>query len=212
MKIALFGATGTIGQRILAEALEREHLVTAISRDPDKITTSHPGLKTVAADMLDAASVAAAALGHDAVISAYGPPFENPQTLVAATEALIAGLTTAGVARLVMVGGAGSLEAAPGVALMDTPQFPEFLRPIASAHRDALAVLKEQGSELEWTSISPPALIEPGERTGAYRTGDDQLLSDAQGQSRISAEDFAIAVLDEVEHGQFVRRRFTVAH
>ena len=213
MKIALFGATGTIGQRILQEALRRGHDVTAVARDPSRLAGSQsPRLNAVAGDILDMHAVAATAAGHDAVLSAYGPREEAPQTVVDATRSLIGGLTRAGVKRLVVVGGAGSLEVAPGVLLIDAPQFPAAWKGIAVAHADALKVLQTEAGGLDWTYVSPPALIEPGERTGKFRLGDDQLLTDAQGDSRISAEDYAIALLDEVEKPQHVQRRFTVAY
>jgi putative NADH-flavin reductase len=213
MRIALFGATGTIGRRILDEALRRGHEVTAIVRDPSQVTETNPKLRVVTGDILDSESVAAAVAGHDAVISAYGPGMNrSPDVLVEATRSLIDGLLTADVARLVMVGGAGSLEVAPGIELIDTPEFPEALLPIARAHSDALAVLNAEASELEWTNLSPAALIEPGARTGTFRTGFDRLIVDEHGESRISAEDYAIAILDEVEEPRHIRERFTVGY
>ncbi|HLZ57791.1 MAG TPA: NAD(P)H-binding protein, partial [Ktedonosporobacter sp.] len=110
----------------------------------------------------------------------------------------------------IVVGGAGSLEVAPGLHLVDTPDFPAAWKPTALAHRDALEVYRK--ANLDWTYVSPAALIAPGERTGTYRTGTDKLLTDEKGESRISAEDYAIAILDEVEHPHFIRRRFTVAY
>ncbi len=132
--------------------------------------------------------------------------------MVDAARAQIAGLKAAGVKRLIVVGGAGSLEVAPGVQVVDTPEFPAAWKGIALAHRDALEVYRKEGGELEWTYFSPPALIEPGERTGKFRVGSDQLLVDGTGQSQISAEDYAIALLDEVETPRHVRKRFTAAY
>lgn len=212
MKIALFGATGTVGQRILQEALRRGHTVTAVARDPSRIAEQNPNLTVVAGDMLDPQSVAEVVAGHDAVVSAYAPPQGSEQTIVDATRSLIEGLKRAGVKRLVSVGGAGSLEVAPGVQLVDTPHLPEAWRPIALAHRDALDVYRAEGGDLEWTNFSPPALIEPGERTGSYRLGTDQLVTDVEGQSRISTEDYAVALLDEVEKPQHVGQRFTAGY
>jgi putative NADH-flavin reductase len=212
MKIALIGATGTIGQRILREALGRGHTVTAIARDPSRVAEQNPNLTVVAGDLLDPRSVADAVAGHDAVVSSYGPPQGSEQTLVDATRSLIDGVKRAGVKRLVAVGGAGSLEVSPGVQLVDTPHLPEAWRPIALAHRDALDVLRNQGGDLEWTNFSPAAFIAPGERTGTFRLGGDGLVTDAEGQSRISAEDYAIALLDEVEKPRHVGRRFTVGY
>jgi uncharacterized protein len=210
MKIVLFGASGMIGSRILDEALSRQHEVTAVVRDPSRIQTTHSHLTVVQGDALDRASVAQVAAGHDVVISAISPGQENPQMVIDAAHSLIDGLQQAGVQRLLIVGGAGCLEVAPGVQLVDAPGFPEQLRGIAEAHRDALGVYQE--SNLDWTFVSPPMIIEPGERLGRYRAGTNQLLRDESGQSRISTDDYAIAVLDEVERPQNVRRQMTVAY
>ena len=217
MNIALFGASGNIGGQIAQEALARGHKVTAIARDPGTHDlapgiSSNAALRTVKGDILNPADVALAASGHDAVVSAYGPGAEgNPQTIPEAARSLLAGLPRAGVKRLLVVGGAGSLEAAPGVALLDTPDFPEAWKPVAMAHADALVML--QGNlDLDWTFLSPAASAGAGERTGQYRTGDDQLVTDAEGQSRISYADLAVAVLDELEKPKFIRRRFTVGY
>jgi putative NADH-flavin reductase len=110
----------------------------------------------------------------------------------------------------IIVNGAGSLEVAPGVQLIDTPDFPAAWRPVALAHRDALQVYR--ASDLDWTALSPVAFIAPGERTATYRTGTDRLLTDEEGQSRISAEDYAVALVDEIETPRFVLQRFTVAY
>lgn len=210
MKIALFGASGMIGSRILEEALSRQHQVTAVVRDPSRITTTHPALTVVTGDIQNPAQVAEIAAGHDVVINATSPGFGAGQTLVAAAHALLDGLKQAGVQRLLVVGGAGSLEVAPGVQLLDAPGFPAEWRGIASAHRDALGVYRE--ADLDWTYVSPPAMIQPGERRGQFRTGGDQLLSDENGNSHISTDDFAIAILDEVERPQSIRRRMTVGY
>ena len=212
MKIALFGASGNIGPRLLQEALARGHELTAIVRDPGQLDQAHPRLKAVKGDILNPAEVALTAAGHDAVISAYElGPDGNPQNIAEAARSLLAGVQRAGVKRLIVVGGAGSLEAAPGVALMNTPEFPADWKPVALAHADALAIL--QGNiDVDWTFVSPAESIMPGERTGQYRTGADQLVRDADGRSRISIEDFAVALLDELENPKFIRRRFTVAY
>jgi putative NADH-flavin reductase len=217
--IALFGSTGMIGQRILSEALSRGHNVTAIVRDPSRISDKRPNLTIKAGDILKPDSVAAAAVGHDVVVSAYGPPATDPQQVVAAAGSLIEGIKTANQKsgksiRLIMVGGAASLEVTPGVILLDAPNFPPAWKGIASAHRDALNLLRKEatGAGIEWTCFSPAALIQPGERTGKHRTGTDQLVADANGESRISAEDYAVALLDEIEKPQFIGRRFTAAY
>ena len=213
MKLALFGASGTIGQRILREALSRGHTVTAIVRDPSRVAGQGPNVQSVEGNILDPHSVATSVAGHDAVISAFGPGAnQGVEAVPQAVRSLLAGLRAAGVKRLAFVGGAGSLEVAPGVKVQDTPGWPAEFQGIAQAHTDALGVFRREGSDLDWTFLSPPALIEPGERTGKFRLGGDQLLTDDQGQSRISAEDYAIALLDEVEDPKHIRRRFTVAY
>jgi putative NADH-flavin reductase len=213
MKLALFGASGTIGQRIVREALRRGHTVTAIVRDPARLTEQHAHLTAVMGNILNPESVAAAVAGHEAVLSAYGPSGgEGAETIAEAAHSLVAGLKQAGVTRLVVVGGAGSLEVAPGLTLADTPQFPAAWKPIAQAHAEALDIYRKEGTDLEWSYLSPAALIQPGERTGTFRLGGDQLLTDAEGQSRISAEDYAIAFLDEVEDPRHIRQRFTMAY
>ena len=190
MKVVLYGASGMIGSRILQELLSRGHQVTAVVRNPARITT--PGVLALKGDVTEAASVEETAQGADAAISAYAPPQGDEAILSAAIYALLDGLTAAGVNRLIVVGGAGSLEVAPGVALVDAPGFPEAYRDIAMAHRDVLPILKE--SELDWSYLSPAAMIQPGERTGKFRLGGITLLADENGNSRISAEDYAVAL------------------
>jgi uncharacterized protein len=211
MKIALFGAGGMIGSRIAQEALARGHEVTAVSRDPARLALKHAKFHAVQGDVLDPASITAAVLGQGAVISAFGPGHHGePQDIVRAAKALVAGVRPAGVKRLLVVGGAGGLEVKPGLQLVDTPEFPAAWKPVALAHRDALAVYR--GADLDWTYLAPAALIQPGTRTGSYRTAADTLLTDAKGESRISAEDYAVAMLDELEHPKHLRARFTAAY
>ena len=208
MKVVLFGASGMIGSRVLQELLRRGHEVTAVVRNPEKIALK--GVNVVKGDVTDEASVAKAVQGADAVISAYAPPQKQENLLLNATRTLIAGMAKAGVRRLIVVGGAGSLEIAPGVQLVDIPQFPEEWKAIARAHRDVLPILKQ--SNLAWTYLSPAGLIQPGERTGKFRLGGTQLLNDEKGESRISAEDYAIALVDELENPQHLGQQFTVAY
>jgi len=210
MKLAVYGAGGTIGRRITQEALRRGHQITAVVRNPAWFEAGSPGVKVVQGDVLDPAGVAEAVAGHDAVISAVGPGQGRPEMLVDAARSLIQGVKQAGVRRLVVVGGAGSLEVVPGVQLVDAPDFPAAWRAPALAHRDALAVYRT--SDLDWTYFSPAAIIEPGGRSGRYQTGADRLLVDAKGESRISAEDFAVALLDELERPKHIRERITVAN
>jgi putative NADH-flavin reductase len=208
MRVTLFGASGMIGSRVLAELVSRGHQVTAVVRNPGKV--SQPGVTVKVGDVLDSSSIAETAKGSDAVISAYAPPADATAKLSEAVRAITEGLQYAGIRRFLMVGGAGSLDAAPGLPLMDTPNFAPQFKPYAVAHRDALEVLKQ--ADLDWTNLSPAAMIEPGERTSNYRTGSDILLTDAQGNSRISAEDYAVAMVDELERPKHVRQRFTLAY
>jgi uncharacterized protein len=208
MKLALFGARGMIGSRLLAEALQRGHAVTTISRRGTQTRPPAARFIAIRGDVLDPGSIAVAVTGHDAVLSAVGP---TADIILGSVRALVEGLTRGQVMRLLVIGGAGSLEVAPGVLLLQTPQFPVAYEEAASAHRDALRLLR-QNATLDWTVASPPAVIEPGRRTGVFRVGGDQLLTDADGASRISAEDFAVAVLDEIEKPRHVRGRFTAAY
>lgn len=203
MRIAMFGATGRVGSRVLAEALSRGHQVIAVLRDPSKLP-ARPGLTTVRGDATDAAATAKAIAGVAAVISAMRFTAVDAATVMAPVK-------QAKVPRLLVVGGAGSLEAAPGVALIDTPDFPAHVKPESGAGRIFLQTLREE-MELDWTFLSPSALIEPGERTGTFRLGGDQLLRAADGSSRITMEDYAIAMVDELEQARHGRRRFTVGY
>ena len=216
MRIVLYGATGMVGARILKELLSRGHTVTAVVRDPSKLQ-AQSNLTIEKGDMLDADSIAKIAKGSDVVVSSYGPPSgaQGPDPakvsqLVDAVRALIAGARRAGAPRIIMVGGAGSLEVAPGLQIVDAPTFPDAYKPIALAHRDAYYVLRE--SDLNWTYFSPAMMIQPGERTGRFRLGKDALVSDDKGNSSISAEDYAIALVDEVEQGRHTKQRFTIGY
>jgi putative NADH-flavin reductase len=211
LKIALFGATGMIGSRVAAEAARRGHQVTALARNPARVPADVANLKAAQADVMDAASVTAAARGHDVVASAYAPPMDDVALISKATRALVDGTRAAGIKRLVVVGGAGSLEVAPGKQLVDTDGFPEAYKAIALAHRDVLPILRA-AADLDWTFFAPAAVIAPGERKGTFRTGAGSLIVDAQGNSSISAEDYAIAFVDELEQGRFVHQIATVAY
>ncbi|MCP3707586.1 NAD(P)H-binding protein [Paraburkholderia sp. CNPSo 3274] len=210
LKIALFGATGMVGSRIAAEAARRGHQVSALVRQPERVTAA-PNIHAAKADLLDAASVAAAVSGHDVVASAYAPPKDLLGDLLVASRALVEGVRAAGLERLVVVGGAGSLEVAPGKQLVDTEGFPDAYKAIALAHREAFDYFRTV-TDIDWTFFAPAAIIAPGERTGAFRTGANTLIADAKGESRISAEDYAIAFVDELEQGRFIRQIATVAY
>jgi uncharacterized protein len=212
MRIVIFGITGQVGSRIAKEALDCGHQVVGVARDTSKPPLQHPNLQLVAGNVLDPASVAAVVKVSDAVVSAVGPGnFERSSFLVETARSLIAGLKQAGVDRLIFVGGAGGLEVAPGVQLVDTPGFPEAWKGIALAHRDAWEVIRNE-KDLNWTYVAPAALLEPGERTGQYRTGADNLVTDAKGGSRISMEDYAVAVIDELEHPRHIQVRMSVGY
>ena len=208
MKVVLYGASGMVGSRILRELISRGHEVTAVVRSASDL--NEPKAKTVQGDVFDANSVMNTARGADAAISAYGPGPAKAEILLQATRSILSGLEQAGVRRLLMVGGAGSLEVAPGVRLVDAPNFPAEWKPIALAHCDALDALK--ACKLDWTSLSPAAMLEPGERTGKFRLGKDSFMTDAQGQSKISVEDLAVAMVDELEKPAHIRQRFAVAY
>ena len=215
MKIVLFGATGNIGQRITAEALSRGHEVTGVVRDPSVARSSDARVKLVRGDATDESAVAGAAKGADAVVCAISPR-PNKQGLPApslakAARGLIAGPPRAGVKRLLVVGGAGTLTVG-GKRLLDLPTFPKEYKAEAQSAADALEVYKNEASKLEWTFLSPAAEIGPGKRSGNYRTTGDELLADPQGKSFITFEDYAVAVLDELEKPKHVRQRFGVAY
>jgi putative NADH-flavin reductase len=203
MKVALIGASGNAGSRILTELLNRGHQVTGIVRNPEKLQPAH-GLTAKSGDVNEATGLIQLLSGHDAVISSTR--FQNM-----APKILMAAVKKAGVPRLLVVGGAGSLQVAGGTQLIDTPAFPAAYKPEASAGRDCLNLLRGD-QELDWTFISPSALFAPGDRTGKFRLGTDQLLANAAGESRISMEDYAIAMVDELEKPRHSRRRFTVGY
>lgn len=214
MNIALIGATGFIGSAILPELLSRSHQVTVLARTPAKLAPQ-TGLRVVAADVLDAAQVAQAVAGHDAVISTYNPGWGEPkiyELFLQGSQAIVSGVKQAGVKRLLVVGGAGSLLVAPGRQLVDTPEFPAQYKQGALAARELLNRLKAE-TALDWSFISPPIGLAPGARTGKYRLGTDDLLPGQGDQpAGISVPDLAVAIVDEIEQARHVKRRFTAAN
>lgn len=198
-----------IGSRILAEALHRGHTVTACVRDVSKLAPA-PGLTAMSVDIFDPEAIAAAIPGHDIVISAFGPGPENPRPVVDAAVSLTTVLTRFPEVRLIVVGGSGTLEVAPGVRFVDTPEFVDDWKPIAFAHANAWDVIRN--SAANWTYASPSGYIHPGTRTGVFRIGTNQLLRTADGNSEITTEDFAVAILDEVAEPKYVRARFTAGY
>ena len=216
MKIIVFGATGNVGKRVIAEALSRHHEVTGVVRDPAAVQSPDQRVRLVKGDATNADSVAGVVKGADAVVSAISPR-PNARglpapSLAANSRALIKGLKQAGVKRILYVGGASSLEVAPGKALADMPDFPAAYKDEAREGREALTVWRGEATGLDWTYLSPAAEIAPGVRTGKYRTTGDQLLVDGKGKSFITFEDYAVAVLDELEKPRHVGMRFGVAY
>jgi putative NADH-flavin reductase len=203
MKIAVVGASGNAGSRIVSELARRGHSVTAIARNPEKIA-SLPNVTAKKGDAHDQAALAKLLAGHDSAISSIHFLASDPEKLIGAAK-------DSAVGRYLVVGGAGSLEVAPGVRLVTTPGFPAIYKAEAekgAAFLDRLAREKD----LNWTFISPSALFLPGERTGKFRLGTDRLLTAADGKSSISFEDFAVALADEIERPAHIRKRFTVGY
>lgn len=212
MKIAVLGASGFVGSRVFSEALRRGHEVTVLASIPEKFTV-RAGVTVTKIVLADVKGLAAAMAGHDAVVSAFNAKRGSPdyrEALLRGYEAII-GAAKAAKARLIVVGGAGSLEASPGQLLMDAPGFPKEYKTEAAAMGEVLNRLRGE-PELNWTSLSPAAILSPGERTGRYREGGDQLLLGADGKCRITVEDLAVALLDEVERPKHARQRFCVAY
>lgn len=214
MKIALVGATGHIGRHIARVALARGHEVTAIVRRENDQPAELAGARLVLARLDDPQALAAAVRGHDVLASAFGPAQGQEAGLASISSALLSAARIAGVPRLVVVGGAGSLEVAPGAQLIDTAGFPDAYKPIASAHRQALQVYQAANAsdDVAWTFFAPAAEIGPGEHRGQHRTQARQFLADGQGHSRISYADFADAFVDEIEQARYPRQVVTAAY
>jgi putative NADH-flavin reductase len=227
LRIGVFGATGAIGGRIVVEAVERGHEVTAFTRDPARFGPKADGVTWRVADVLDPASIAANIGGLDVVVSAINAGRDVAETIAnadvfpRAATAMIEALASHPDIRLIVMGGAGSLEVRPGLTVVETEGFAEglpealgvpveYVNPVR-AGVEALNLYRT--SNRNWTYISPSAgRIEPGERTGRFRIGGDQLLVRADGTSDISLEDLAMAAVDEAETARHVKRRFTVGY
>ena len=203
MKIALIGATGNVGSKVLTEALSRGHQVTGIARHVEKLK-GRSGVIARQVDLAEEDKLAEALRGHDAVVLSVRYQNNDVRHVLAAAKA-------AGVKRILFVGGAASLEASPGVRLLDTPGFPDVIKVEAAPAALALDRIREEKT-LEWTFLSPSIMLVPGERTGKFRIGGDQVLKDEKGESRISQEDLSVALLDELEKPRHIRRRFTVGY
>ncbi|MFN3068421.1 NAD(P)-dependent oxidoreductase [Serratia sp. J2] len=213
MKVAIIGATGFVGRRVVDEALARGLQVTAIARQK-KDLPDNANLTVALGDVADGPWLAQQLAGHDVVISAYNPGWAEAdlyEKTAKGAQQILAAVKQSAVKCLLYVGGAGSLEVAPGVELVDTPQFPENIRPGAQAVRDLRNALKKE-TQLDWTYLSPAALLEPGKRTGQFRLGTTQLLMKGEAPANISVEDLAVAIIDEVEKPQFIKAQFTAAY
>ena len=209
----MIGATGWVGGHVLREARERGHQVTVVLRDLNRAAGFGADVQIAVADATERDALHAAIEGHDAVVSAYRAPADRPDELTVVAQALIGAARDTGVRRIVWVGSTASLKL-PGTDtdLVDLPQFPEDWKPAGLAHRDSLDLLRSEGDGLDWTYVSVPRTMEDGARTGSYRVGGDELLIDEQGQSRISTEDFAVAIVDSLERGDHAGQRITVAY
>jgi putative NADH-flavin reductase len=210
VKVALYGASGKAGSRILKELVSRGHRVIALVRDPAKLPQPGPGVAVKKDDLSDPTKIAAAIDGAEAVISAYGSPPDDPEAIVRVTQRQVEALSHKPNTRLIVVGGAGGLDVAPGVTLVDSGYLPEAFHPIAKAHIKALNVLREL--PIDWTYLAPAAYFIPGERTGKFRLGKDELIANAQQESRISMEDYAVALVDELEKPSHRRQRFSIGY
>ncbi|OJY71062.1 MAG: 3-beta hydroxysteroid dehydrogenase [Sphingobium sp. 66-54] len=202
MKIAIMGATGNAGQRLVNEATSRGHQVTGISRHADT-QAARGGVSWVKADINDVDAMAGTIAGHDAAILSM--PFNGLNV------DNVFGVARKGGTRLLVVGGAASLKNEEGVVLLDTPGFPDFIKVEATPARDFLNRLKAE-ADFNWTFLSPAMFFGPGERTGSFRLGADTLLTAPDGKSSISYEDFAIAMIDEIETPRHENKRFTVGY
>ncbi|GAA0270124.1 NAD(P)-dependent oxidoreductase [Halobacterium noricense] len=212
MNVLLLGASGRIGQRITNELLERGHEVTGVSRSGDIDGIDDPDFEAVAGDATDSDEIAELAEGHDVVASALGPSGEESvEILPEMAETLIEGLRQTDVDRFGWTGGAGGLNVGPDTQLVETDDFPDELVPLAEAHIDGFELILDV-DDLQWSYVAPPAQIEPGERTGEYRTAEGQLVAGEGGESYISMEDFAIAFVDELENGDSIHTQLAVGY
>ena len=214
-KVVLIGASGFVGTAILNELLNRGHKVTAVVRNPEKIVVNNPNLSIVKADVSSAETVAGLCKGFDDVISAYNPGWGNPdiynQTLSVYT-AILEGAKKAGVKRLLCVGGAGTLFCAPGLRVVDAGVIPESIMPAVKGLGEFYLNTLMNEKDIDWTFFSPAGIIAPGERTGKFRLGKDDLIVDKDGNSNISVEDYGVAMVDELETPAHHQERFTIGY
>jgi putative NADH-flavin reductase len=211
LRIVVYGGTGNIGQRIVREALDRGDTVTVVVRDPSAMAEQLPRLHVVKGDVLDSAEVARTISGSDVVVSAvsFRKPTPDSAAYRRAAESLMTALRSLGsrAPYLIVVGGAGSLQQPPGVHF----EIPAAWRDEVDGQNDSLAYYRTVG-DVRWTYLSPAYMITPGTRSGRFRLGGDQFITDAKGDSRISMEDYAVAIVDEAEKPAHVRRRFTIGY
>lgn len=210
MNIVMIGASGKIGQEIAKEFLRKGHQLTNLSRSNKALPEGLSAVKQVEVDVQDSSALANAVRGYDAIVSAFGPALDQLDSLQTLTQTLITAAEISAVKRVVVVGGAGSLEVAPGLQLVDTPEFPAAYHALALAHREAYKLWLK--STLDWTFFAPAAYIFPGDKKGNYQIGSSQLLSDASGNSAISYADYAEAFVSVVEQNQHVKSITTVAY
>lgn len=216
MKIAIIGSSGFVGSRLVNESIRRGHIITAISRTTENIP-SDSSVSPVSLDVRNKDALAETVKGHDAVLTAFHPGRDQKnqrENYIQGHKTIQEAVEKAGVDRWLVIGGAGSLYIEEGVQLVDTPQFPEDFREEASVARDYLTQLQKE-TGLEWTYLSPAILMHPGidtGRTGSYRTNTDTPVFDDNGESKISAEDLAVAMLDKFENKKYIQKRFTVGY
>ena len=218
MKVALIGASGFVGSKILAEALQRGHQVTAIVRNPEKIQPDK-NLNTKKADVLNVDELSKLLAGHDVIVSAFNPArgvagAHVYDLHVQGHKAILAAAKKSGVKRFLGVGGAASLKTPEGIELIDSPQFPaayEQFKPGIRGTRELYYLLKQEPA-LDWVFIAPSVVIAPGERTGKFRIGKDHVLYNDKGESKISLEDYAVALVDEMERPQHHNERITIGY
>ncbi|KOC90900.1 NAD(P)-dependent oxidoreductase [Winslowiella iniecta] len=214
MKITVIGATGFVGQEVINEALARGHQVTAVSRS-GKNLPQHSNLTLATGDIHDSDWLNSVLRSQDAVISAYNPGWSESDLFEKFTRGstqILAAVRAAQVKRLLVVGGAGSLQVAPGVELVDTEAFPAEIKPGALGARALRNTLQSSGGDLDWTYLSPAAMLQPGARTGQFRIGSTELLMSGDHPASISVADLAVAIVDEIEHPQHLQKQFTVAY
>lgn len=213
--IVLIGASGFVGSALLKEALDRGYAVKAIVRHPEKVKVENKHLQLIKADVTDAKKLAEVVKGADAVISAYNPGWSNPNIYddtLKGYRSIIDAVKNAGVSRLQIVGGAGSLLVAPGKTVLQSGVIPDAIKPGVESLAKVLTDYLLPEKQLDWVFFSPAGTIEPGERTAKYRLGKNDLIVDEKGNSKISVEDYAKAMLDELEAPKHHRERFTIGY